>query len=90
MNRNDHQVQRKRYRQALKILGFNMRDLGGSKGMYCIHGITKDKLRIPKVDEGVSEDVLVNLLGPLGLSIDFFRSAYTGLTDVNKYPRIRH
>lgn len=63
-----------------------MRNPEGSKVVYGIHGQTKGQVWIPKVDEGVLEDALRNLLEPLGLSIEFFRPVYMSLGDDNKHP----
>lgn len=72
--------------RALKILGFNVRYPEGAKVMYCIHGQTKEEIWIPTTSEGILEDVLVGLLEPLHLSIEFFRSVYMSLQDDNMYP----
>ena len=53
--------------------------------MYAVHGRTKAQIWIPKVDEGVLEDALRNLLEPIGLSMEFFRPVYTSLGDDIKY-----
>ena len=72
--------------RALSVLGFNVRNPEGSRVMYCIHGRTKAQIWIPKVDDGVREDALKNLLEPLGLSIEFFRPVYMSLGDDNLHP----
>ena len=53
--------------------------------MYGVHDQTKAQIWVPKVDEGVREDALRNLLEPLGLSMEFFRPVYTSLGDDIKY-----
>ena len=70
--------------------GFAVRNAEGSKVMYCIHGQTRDEIWIPTTSEGILEDVLKDLLDPLHLSIEFFRSVYMSLKDDNLHPPDQH
>ena len=77
-------------KKALEILGFNVRNPSSGNTFFCIHKLTGDEVWIPKIDDGVLEDVLKCLFEPIKLPIIFFRSVYMSLHDTNKFPADQH
>ena len=72
---------------ALKILGFNVRNPDGGTTIFCKHTITKEEIWIPnKTNDGFLEDVLTSIFKPIGLKIVYFKSVYINLPKNNTPP----
>lgn len=76
--------------RALKFLGFNVRDPNGATSVFCIHGLTKEEVWIPKIDNGFLEDVLESIFKPTNLEFSYFKSGYMNLPKNNTYPSDEH
>ena len=61
---------------ALKMLGFNVRNPDGATTIFCIHTITQEEVWIPKTDQGFLRDVLEAIFEPIKLRFEFFHSVY--------------
>ena len=76
----------KRSSEALKILGFNVREPTGGTVIFCMHTLSKEEIWLPKTNNDILEDVLETIFEPINLRFIFFKSVYINLPNNDAYP----